>query len=64
MDVSDTLNLFLLGEGEGVSQRRREGGEFDFLLRILARGAFQGEGPKGREGVCGELGNWGGGGEG
>ena len=45
MDISDIFNFFLLGEGEGESEESQEGGEAG----------------RGREGVCGKLGNWGGG---
>ena len=56
-------NFFLLGEGGRGSPRRRELlGDIGFLLKIP--GGLPGrEGPRGREGVCGELENfWGGGG--
>ena len=36
-------------------------GGFDFKLEIPGGGLEEGEGPRGREGVCGELGNYGGG---
>ena len=53
--------FFLSGRGKGESEV--PGGEgFHFLLKIPGgEGGFQ-EGPRGREGVCGELGNLGGGG--
>ena len=53
--------VFLLGEGEGESEAPGRGG-FHFLLKIPGRGGGFQEGPRGREGVCGELGNLGGGG--
>ena len=50
-----------LGGGRG-SPRRREVGGIDFLLKIPQGGGSPGGGgPRGREGVCGKLGNWGGG---
>ena len=54
-DVSDIF-IFLLGEKkEGGVRGRREGGRF--LIENPRRGGLQeGEGPRGREGVCGELG--------
>ena len=60
MDVSDIFYFFLVGDGgRGGVRGRREGGEISFLLRIPERGGGlqEGEGPRGREGVCGELGN-------
>ena len=52
--------FFLLVEGKGGA--RREGG-VRFLLKIAGRGGVSGaERPRGQEGVCGELGNLGGGG--
>ena len=40
-----------------ASPRRREGGRVDFVLQIPAGGGLSaGKGPRGREGVCGELG--------
>ena len=62
------LGYFLVfsarGGGRG-SLRRREGGGVGFFLKIPGGGVSRrGEGPRGREGVCGELGNWGGGGGG
>ena len=54
--------FFCSGGGRG-SLRRREGGRGRFFLDNPRRGGLQeGEGPKGREGVCGELGNLRGGG--
>ena len=56
VDVSD-----ILGKGEGgVWSAGRWGGGFAFLSKIPARGGVS-EGPRGWEGVCGELGCWGGG---
>ena len=50
--------FFLLGEGEGgVQGAGREGGRFFFLENPRR----EGKGPRGREGVCGKLGNWEGG---
>ena len=53
--------FFLLGEGEGGI--RGAGGGDRFLLKVPGRGGIlqEGEGPRRREGVCGKLGNWGGG---
>ena len=49
------------GGGRGSPRRQEGGGGIHFLLKIPGGGGFQ-EGPRGREGVCGELGNLGGGG--
>ena len=57
--------LFFSARGGGKGNpRRREGGGVRFLLKIPGGGGGleEGEGPRGREGVCGELGNLGGGG--
>ena len=62
--VSDIFYFFLLGRGKGESEAPGGGGGVDFLLKILEGGDLQREGPRGREGVCSELGNfWGGGGQ-
>ena len=61
MDVSDIFYFFLLGEGEGGVRGARQGGD-RFCIENPRRGQFRGEGPRGREGVCGELGNFLGGG--
>ena len=60
VEVSDIFYfIFLLGEGEGgVRGARRCGGRF-FIKNPRGGGALGGEGPRGREGVCGELGNFG-----
>ena len=61
-------DFFLLGEGGGESEAPGKGGEggVGSLLKIAGGGGLQeGEGPRGQvhqEGVCGELGNFGGGG--
>ena len=62
MDVSDIFYFFLLGEGEGGVRGGGEGGDFRFLLKIPGGGSpggglQEGEGKRGREGVCGESGN-------
>ena len=62
MEVSD-LFLFCSGREKGGSPRRQEGGKGDrFLIENPRRGGGSRSG-RGREGVCGELGNffWGGG---
>ena len=54
--------FFLLGEGEFEEPG---GGGIGFLLKMPGGGGGvlqEGEGPRGREGVCGELGNYGTGG--
>ena len=62
VDVSDIF-FFCSGRGNGGVRGTRRG-EGSFLLKIPGGGGVQeGEGPRGREGVYGELGNfWGGGG--
>ena len=60
MDVPDIF-FFLLGEGEGGVRGARRGG-VHFLLKIPGGGGGFQEGLRGREGVCAELGNFGGGG--
>ena len=62
-NVSDIFYFFLLGErGKGESEAAGEGG-VDILVKIPEGGGSP-EGRRGREGVCGELGIWGGGGGG
>ena len=63
MDVSEIFYFFLLGEGQGEFEALGGGGGGDrFLIENPRRGGgFPGGGPRGREGVCGELGNFGGG---
>ena len=57
VDVSDIFNFFLLGEGEGGVRGAGRGGS-TFLKGKSQEGCLQeGEGPRSREGVCGELGN-------
>ena len=57
--------FFLLGEGErgvrGVGGGRGGGVDF-FIWKSQERGVQKGEGPSGRKGACGELGNLGAGG--
>ena len=62
MDVSDFVFFFSRG-GERGSLRRREGGGDRFFIENPRRagGSPAQEGPRGRESVCGELGNLGGG---
>ena len=62
VDVSDIFYFFLLGGGEGESEEPGMGGGVGFLLEIPRErgGGLPGEGPKGREGVCGGLGGIGG----
>ena len=62
MDVSDIfIYFFLLGVGQGALRGARRGWGGGVLLKIPGGGlGFQeGEGLRGREGVCGELGNFG-----
>ena len=55
--------LFFFFSGRGKAESEAPGGRgIHFLLKIPGRGGGFQEGPRGREGVCGELGNWGGGG--
>ena len=56
MDVSEFF--FLLEEGEGGVRGARTGGG-GFLLKSPGGGGVlqEGKGPRGREGVCGDLGN-------
>ena len=65
MDVSDIFYFSARGGGRG-SPKRQECGGVGFLLEILGVGVVfqEGEGLTGREGVCGELGNFLGGGVG
>ena len=53
--------FFFFGSGRGKGESEAPGGGLGFLLQIPG-GAGEGrERPSGREGVCGELGNfWGG----
>ena len=64
VDVSDIFYFFLLGEGEwGARGAGREGGSVFLYWKSRAGGGGSSgrEGPRGREGVCSDLGNWGGG---
>ena len=60
VDLSDIYFFFCSGTGKRSS--RRWGGDGFFSLKIPREGFQEGEGPRGREGVCGELGNFFGGG--
>ena len=61
MDVSDIFYFFGLGESErGVRGAGRGGGSV-FLMKMSGGGGVLHDG-RGREGVCGELGGFGGGG--
>ena len=63
-DVSDIFYFFFCsGRGKGESEAAGRGG-VDFALKIPEGGGSPGgaEGSRGREGVCGQLGIWGGGG--
>ena len=67
VDVSDIFYFFLLGEGEGgvrgAGRRGGGGGRGRFFIENSTRGGSPGGGgPRGREGVCSKLGNWGEGG--
>ena len=61
VDVSDIFYVCLLGEGKGESEALGGRGWGVGFLENPRRGGLQ-EGQRGREAVCGELGNWGGGG--
>ena len=61
-DVSDIFYFFLLGEGKGESEAAGRGVGLDILLKIPEGGGGLQLGRRAREGVCGELGIWGGGG--
>ena len=62
MDVSDFF-IFSARGGRGEFEAPGRGGGDRFLIENAKRGGFPGgEGPRGREGVCGELGNFLGGG--
>ena len=68
LDLVDVSDIFYFSsrvrEGEG-GVRGAGGGQVGFLLKIPRGGVSQdGAGPRGREGVCGELANLGGGGGG
>ena len=54
--------LFFFGSGRGKGESEAAGGVVDFLLEIPEGGGLHEEGPRGREGVCGKLGIFGGGG--
>ena len=58
MDVF-RIFFFCSGRGKGKSEASGGGGLF---LKIPGGGGVLQEGPRGREGVCGEFGNLGGGG--
>ena len=51
----------LFGEGEGGARGARKGDRFFFFRKSQEGGGFPRGGRRGREGVCGELGNLGGG---
>ena len=61
-DVSDIFYFFSAWEGEGGVRGRREGGGRFYLKIPEGGGVVLQEGPGGREGVCDELGIFGGGG--
>ena len=61
MDVSIFFIFFCSGRGKVGVRGARKGGDRIFIENPR-RGAFPGEGPRGWEGVCNELGNFGGGG--
>ena len=60
MDVSDIFYFSARGGGRGSP--RCQGGEVRFFIENPRGGGVSRRemGPRGREGVCGELGNWGG----
>ena len=61
VDVSDIFYFFCSGRGKGESEAPGGGGGIGFLLKIPRGGGISRRG-RGREGVCGELGYFGGGG--
>ena len=64
VDVSDIFYFFCSGRGKGGSRRRRAVADRFFIEKPRRGGGSPGqEGPRGREGVCSELGNLGGGGQ-
>ena len=64
VDVSDIFYFFCSGRRKGESEAPGVGGGGRFFIENPRRGgAPEGEGPRGREGVCSELGNGGGGGQ-
>ena len=54
--------IFSSARGGGMGSLRRRGGGSFFVLRVLGGLGFRTLGPRGREGVCSESGNFGGGG--
>ena len=64
LDLSDIFNFFFCsGRVKGESEVSGGGFDFDWKSEEGVGGLLQeGEGPRGQEGVCGELGNLGGGG--
>ena len=57
VDVSDIFYFVCSGRGRGSPRRREGGGGIGFLLKIPGGGSPAQEGPRGREGVCGDLGS-------
>ena len=65
VDVSEIFYFFCSGRGRGSPERQGGRGVGFFVLIIPGEGGLPGGGGRergGREGVCRELGNWGGGG--
>ena len=62
VDVSDIFNFFSARGGGRGSPRAPRGGGVGFLLKIPRGGGGVSRRGRGREGVCGELGIFGGGG--
>ena len=60
VDVSDIFYFFCLGRGEGESKAPGGGWGRSIFIENPRRGVSK-RGPRGREGVCGELEIWGGG---
>ena len=61
VDVSHIFYFFCLGRGKGESEAPGRGRGSIFYSKSQEGGRQEGEGPRGREGVCGKLGNGGGG---
>ena len=60
VDVSNIFYFCLLGEGGSLKRWGGRGGGIGSVLKIPGEGGVPGGGARGRERVCGELGNFGG----